>query len=50
MQEQQRYIVTGKHNKRNYELVPYQTLKECNYKSLVNEYYNQLLLNVENKI
>ena len=50
MQEQQRYIVTGKHNKRNYDIVPYNTLKECGYKSLVNEYYNQLLLNVENDV
>lgn len=41
MQEQQRYIVTGKHNKMNYKAVPYDTLKKCNYKSLVNEYYNQ---------
>jgi retron-type reverse transcriptase len=50
MQEEQRYIVTGKHNKRNYKIVPYDTLKKCNYKSLVNEYYNQLLFNMENKI
>ena len=39
MQEAQRYIVTGKHNKRNFEKVPYEFLKKCNYKSLVNEYY-----------
>ena len=39
MQEWQRYIVTGKHNKKNYEKVPYSYLKKCNYKSLVNEYY-----------
>ena len=50
MQEEERYIVTGKHNKRNYKIVPYQTLKECNYKSLVNEYYNQLLLDVKNNV
>lgn len=48
MQEEQRYIVTGKHNKRNYKIVPYSLLKECNYKSLVNEYYNDLSLNVKN--
>ena len=48
MQEQERYIVTGKHNKRNYKIVPYELLKSCNYKSLVHEYYNDLLLNVEN--
>lgn len=39
MQEWQRYIVTGKHNKKNYEKVPYEFLKKCNYRSLVNEYY-----------
>ena len=48
MQEQQRYIVTGRHNKRNYKIVPYNLLKECNYKSLVNEYYNMLSLDVKN--
>ena len=48
MQEQQRYIVTGKHNKRNYKIVPYTTLKECNYKSLVHEYYQDLSFDVEN--
>ena len=40
MQEQQRYVVTGVHNKRNFEKVPYEFLKKCNYKSLVNEYYS----------
>jgi len=39
MQQQQRYLVTGKHNKKNYEKVPYELLKKCNYKSLVHEYY-----------
>ena len=38
-QEQIRYLVTGKHNKKNYKIVPYKRLKECNYKPLVNEYY-----------
>ena len=47
MQEQERYIVTGMHNKRNYKIVPYSLLKKCNYKSLVNEYYKDLSLNVE---
>lgn len=41
MQEWQRYIKTGKHNKKNYEKIPYAFLKQCNYKSLVNEYYKQ---------
>ena len=31
MQDYQRYIVTGKHNKKNYEKVPYSYLKKCNY-------------------
>jgi len=40
MQEQQRYVITGVHNKRNFKKVPYEFLKKCNYKSLVNEYHN----------
>ena len=40
MQEWQRYIVTGVHNKKNYQKVPYEMLKKCKYKSLVNEYYS----------
>lgn len=39
MQDWQRYIVTGKHNKKNYKKAPYELLKKCNYKSLVNEFY-----------
>lgn len=50
MQDQQRYIVTGKHNKRNYKIVPYELLKQCNYKSLVSQYYKGLSLNVKNKV
>ena len=34
-----RYLFTGKHNKRNYKLVPYDKLKSYGYKSLVHEYY-----------
>lgn len=34
-----RYIATGKHNKKNYKIVPYTKLKKLGYKSLVNEYY-----------
>lgn len=41
MQEWQRYIVTGKHNKKNFKKVPYDFLKECNYRSLVNEFYKE---------
>ena len=40
-QDQLRYIATGKHNKKNYKIVPYKDLKECNYKSLVHEYYKE---------
>ena len=47
MQEQERYLVTGKHNKRNYKIVPYELLKECNYRSLVHEYYKDLSLNMK---
>jgi hypothetical protein len=38
-QQEIRYIVTGRHSKKNYKIVPYNLLKECNYISLVNEYY-----------
>ena len=40
MQQWQRYMVTGVHNKKNYDKVSYDFLKKCNYKSLVHEYYN----------
>ena len=46
-QEEARYMITGKHNKRNFKKVPYEMLKKCNYRSLVHEYY-QLMLHVEN--
>lgn len=39
MQQEQRYLLTGVHNKKNFEKVPYQMLKESNYRSLVSEYY-----------
>lgn len=39
MQQEQRFLVTGVHNKKNYEKVPYELLKKCNYKPLVHEYY-----------
>ncbi|MBQ7307484.1 MAG: group II intron reverse transcriptase domain-containing protein [Clostridia bacterium] len=39
MQENQRYIVTEKHNKANFQRVDYDFLKECGYKPLVTEYY-----------
>ena len=39
LQQNLRYIVTGRHNKKNYKIVPYIDLKKANYKSLVREYY-----------
>lgn len=45
-QEQLRYLATGKHNKKNYKVVPYKLLKTCNYKPLVHEYY-KLKLNMK---
>lgn len=41
MQEYLRYVVTGKHNKSNYKYVRYTYLKQCNYKSLVLEYWKK---------
>ena len=38
-QEEVRYMITGKHNKKNYQLVPYSVLKDCHYRSLVHEFY-----------
>ena len=46
-QEEIRYMITGKHNKRNFKKVPYSLIKDCNYKPLVNEYY-KLVLNMKN--
>ena len=45
LQQYIRYIHTGKHNKKNYKIVPYSKLKRLGYKSLVHEYY--LFLNME---
>lgn len=39
LQDKLRFIVTGKHNKKNLEKVPYNILKESNYLPLVHEYY-----------
>lgn len=39
LQDNLRYIFTGKHNKRNYRKIPYSKLKAMGYKSLVHEYY-----------
>lgn len=40
MQQWQRYIVTGKHNKANYKKVPYSMLTACGYRPLVSAYYS----------
>ena len=40
MQQWQRYIVTGKHNKSNYKKVPYSMLTACGYRPLFSAYYN----------
>jgi len=45
MQQYLRYIVTGKHGKRNYH-TDYGMLKQCDYRSLVNEYYKRDLRGV----
>jgi len=39
MQDWQRYLVTGKHNKANYKKVPYAMLVENGYRPLVTAYY-----------
>lgn len=39
LQDNLRYIVTGKHNKKNYKIVPYELLQQLGYKSLIHEYY-----------
>lgn len=41
MQECQRFLVTGRHNKANYDKVPYETLKRCGYRPLVSAYYQR---------
>jgi hypothetical protein len=40
MQERLRYLVTGRYNKKNFIEVPYERLKECGYRPLVNEFYS----------
>ena len=48
-QNQLRFMITSKHNKKNYKVVPYTFLKECHYKPLVHEYY-ELKFNMKNKV
>ena len=40
-QEWARYVATGRHNKKNYDIISYETLKSCGYRPLVSEYYNR---------
>jgi len=42
LQEHLRYIATGRFNKKNYDIVPYEMLKECGYRALVSEYHSLL--------
>ena len=41
IQDWQRYIVTGRHNKANYRRVPYAMLTACGYRPLVHAYYDR---------
>ncbi|NLA96196.1 MAG: RNA-directed DNA polymerase [Clostridiaceae bacterium] len=41
MQQYQRYIVTGRHNKASLATVPYAMLKQCGYRPLVSAYYRK---------
>ncbi len=34
-----RYVATGRHNKKNYDIVPYDLMKSCGYVPLVSEYH-----------
>ncbi|MCL2846966.1 MAG: reverse transcriptase domain-containing protein [Firmicutes bacterium] len=40
LQDYLRYVVTEKHNKKNYDRVPYEMLKSMGYKSLVNAFHS----------
>lgn len=48
LQDNLRYLVTGKHNKKNYKIVPYDLLKRLGYKALVHEYYS--FINLKNNV
>ncbi len=39
LQEELRYVAIGKHNKGNFRAMPYGTMKELGYRTLVNGYY-----------
>lgn len=42
MQQQLRFLATGRHNKSNFEKAPYETLKSLGYISLVNKYHKYI--------
>ena len=42
LQEELRYVATGKHNKANYRTMPYSIMKDCGYRTLVNGYHSQM--------
>ena len=39
LQQWTRYVATGRHSGKNFEVVPYERLKACGYRSLVNGYH-----------
>ena len=41
LQQWARYVATGKHCKKNYKAFTYEMMRECGYRPLVSEYYNQ---------
>jgi len=43
LQQEIRYIATGKHSKMNYVTVPYSELRRLGYRTLVGEYYKDLV-------
>lgn len=49
MQQYLRYIVTGRHTKKNFN-ISYNFLKECNYIPLVRAYYNKEYINFNNNM
>ncbi len=41
LQDWIRYVATGRHNKKNYDAVPYGMMRDRGYRPLVSEYYNR---------
>ncbi len=42
LQEQLRYVATGRHSKKGHEVLPYSLMKELGYRSLVHEYHRAI--------